>query len=69
MLVNVPLNDFFLGIQNLLKPFASAEHSAYPLRADIQTWPRALYLCYHAFRFETTAEKKLCSSAYFAHQT
>jgi hypothetical protein len=37
MLLNVPLNDFFLGIQNLLKPFATAEHSTYPLRANILT--------------------------------
>jgi hypothetical protein len=37
MLVNVPLNDFFLGIQNLLKPFATAEHSNYPLWANMLT--------------------------------
>jgi hypothetical protein len=37
MLVNVPLNDFFLGIQNLLKPFASAEHSNDPLWANMLT--------------------------------
>jgi hypothetical protein len=35
MLINMPLNDFFLGIQYVLKPFASTEHITHPHRVKI----------------------------------
>jgi hypothetical protein len=36
MLFNMPLDDLFLGIQYVLEPFASAEHTTHHLRGNIQ---------------------------------
>jgi hypothetical protein len=43
MLVNMPLDDFSLGIQDVLKPFAPAKHIPQPLRDNISTWDRVTW--------------------------